>query len=94
MLTYLLGIILSLFHINLSIFGSGQLGLIFSLVIVVVAALNLIIDFEFIGQMSASQSAPKYMEWYGAFGLLVTVVWLYVSLLRLLSILNGGSDNR
>lgn len=94
MLTYLLGMILSFFHINLSIFGNGQLGLIFSLVIVVVAALNLIIDFEFITQMSSSQSAPKYMEWYGAFGLLVTVVWLYVSLLRLLSILNGGGNNR
>jgi uncharacterized YccA/Bax inhibitor family protein len=94
MLTYLLGMILSFFHINLSIFGNGQLGLIFSLVIVVVAALNLIIDFEFISQMSDSQSAPKYMEWYGAFGLLVTVVWLYVSMLRLLSILNGGGNNR
>lgn len=93
MLTYLLGMILSFFHIQLPIFGGGQLGLIFSLVIVVVAALNLIIDFEFIAQMSASQSAPRYMEWYGAFGLLVTVVWLYVSMLRLLSILNGG-DNR
>jgi uncharacterized YccA/Bax inhibitor family protein len=92
-LTYLLGMILSFFHINLSILGGGQIGLIFSLVVVVVAALNLIIDFEFIGQMSASQSAPKYMEWYGAFGLLVTVVWLYVSILRVLSILNGN-DNR
>jgi uncharacterized YccA/Bax inhibitor family protein len=63
-------------------------------VIVVVAALNLIIDFEFIAQSSASGNAPRYMEWYGAFGLLVTVVWLYVSMLRLLSILNGGGNNR
>ena len=94
MLTYLLGMILSFFHIQLPIFGGGQLGLIFSLVIVVVAALNLIIDFEFISQSAASGNAPRYMEWYGAFGLLVTVVWLYVSMLRLLSILNGGSDNR
>jgi len=78
----------------LPIFGGGQLGLIFSLAVVVVAALNLIIDFEFIAQSAASGAAPKYMEWYGAFGLLVTVVWLYVSILRLLSILNGGSDNR
>jgi len=93
-ITYLLGWILHFFHINLPIFGGGQLGLIFSLVIVVVAALNLIIDFEFIKQASDSASAPKYMEWYGAFGLLVTVVWLYVSILRLLAILNGGGDNR
>jgi len=92
MLTYLLGMILSFFHINLSIFGGGQIGLIFGLVVVVVAALNLIIDFEFIAQMNDSQSAPKYMEWYGAFGLLVTVVWLYVSILRVLSILNGGNN--
>jgi uncharacterized YccA/Bax inhibitor family protein len=93
-LTYLLGMILSFFHINLSIFGGGQIGLIFSLVIVVVAALNLIIDFEFIQQSAASESAPKYMEWYSAFGLLVTVVWLYISILRVLSILNGGGNNR
>jgi len=94
MLTYLLGFILSLFHINLSIFGGGQIGLIFSLVIVVVAALNLIIDFEFIQQSAESGEAPKYMEWYGSFGLLVTVVWLYISILRVLSILNGGGNNR
>jgi uncharacterized YccA/Bax inhibitor family protein len=93
-LTYLLGMILSFFHINLSIFGGGQIGLIFSLVVVVVAALNLIIDFEFIQQSAESGAAPKYMEWYGAFGLLVTVVWLYVSILRLLAILNGGNNNR
>jgi len=95
MLTYLLGMILSFFHIQLPIFGGGQLGLIFSLAVVVVAALNLIIDFEFIQQSAESSAAPKYMEWYGAFGLLVTVVWLYVSVLRLLAILNGGGgDNR
>jgi uncharacterized YccA/Bax inhibitor family protein len=89
--TYLLGMVLSFFHINLSIFGNGQFGLIFSLVVVVVAALNLIIDFEFIKQASDSGSAPKYMEWYGAFGLLVTVVWLYISILRLLANLNGNN---
>jgi hypothetical protein len=93
-LTYLLGMILSFFHINLSIFGGGQIALIFSLVVVVVAALNLIIDFEFIKQSADAGNAPKYMEWYGAFGLLVTVVWLYVSILRVLSILNGGGNNR
>jgi uncharacterized YccA/Bax inhibitor family protein len=90
-LTYLLGMILSLFHINLSIFGNGQFGLIFSIIVVGVAALNLIIDFEFIKQSSDSGNAPKYMEWYGAFGLLVTVVWLYISILRVLSNLSGNN---
>jgi len=94
MLTYLLGMILSFFHIQLPIFGGGQLGIIFSVAVVIIAALNLIIDFEFIQQSADSGSAPKYMEWYGAFGLLVTVVWLYVSILRLLAILNGGNNNR
>jgi uncharacterized YccA/Bax inhibitor family protein len=92
MLTYLLGFILSFFHINLPIFGGGQIGIIFSLAVVVIAALNLIIDFEFIKQASDSGSAPKYMEWYGAFGLLVTVVWLYISILRLLAILSGNNN--
>jgi uncharacterized YccA/Bax inhibitor family protein len=57
----------------------------------VIAALNLIIDFEFIKQSADSGAAPKYMEWYGAFGLLVTVVWLYISILQLLSKLNGNN---
>jgi len=91
MLTYFLGMILSFFHINLPIFGGGGIGILFSLAVVVIAALNLIIDFEFIQQSADSNSAPKYMEWYGAFGLLVTVVWLYISLLQLLSKLNGNN---
>lgn len=64
--------------------GSSTLGIAFSLVVVVVAALNLVLDFDFIEQ-GARQGAPKYMEWYAAFGLLVTLVWLYLELLRLLS---------
>jgi uncharacterized YccA/Bax inhibitor family protein len=63
-------------------------GILFSLVVVVIAALNLILDFDMIEQGSA-HGAPKYMEWYGAFGLLVTVVWLYIEILRLLSKLNS-----
>ena len=55
--------------------------------IVVIAALNLSLDFDFI-ESSARNQAPKHMEWYGAFGLLVTLVWLYVEILRLLAILN------
>ncbi|WP_240099727.1 Bax inhibitor-1/YccA family protein [Thermomonas flagellata] len=64
--------------------GSSPLGIAFSLVVVAVAALNLVLDFDFIEQ-GVEQGAPKYMEWYGAFGLLVTLVWLYLELLRLLS---------
>ena len=91
MLTFLLGMILSLFGIHLSIFGGGTIGILFSLAVVVIAALNLIIDFEFIKQSADSGAAPKYMEWYGAFGLLVTLVWLYISILQLLAKLNGNN---
>ena len=59
-------------------------GIIFSLVVVVIAALNLVIDFDFIEQ-GAETNAPKYMEWYGAFGLMVTLIWLYLEILRLLA---------
>jgi uncharacterized YccA/Bax inhibitor family protein len=53
-------------------------------VVVVIAALNLVMDFDFIEEGS-EQGAPKYMEWYGAFGLMVTLIWLYLELLRLLA---------
>jgi uncharacterized YccA/Bax inhibitor family protein len=62
----------------------GVPGIIFSLIVVAVAALNLVLDFDFIEE-GATQGSPKYMEWYAAFGLLVTLVWLYLELLRLLS---------
>jgi len=58
--------------------------ILFSLVIVAIAAMNLIMDFDMIEQ-GAAMGAPKYMEWYCAFGLLVTIVWLYMEILRLLS---------
>ncbi|MDQ6645972.1 MAG: Bax inhibitor-1/YccA family protein [Pseudomonadota bacterium] len=64
--------------------GSSGLGIGFSAVVVVIAALNLILDFDMIEQ-GANARAPKYMEWYGAFALVVTLVWLYLELLRLLS---------
>jgi len=66
------------------IHDSGPVGIGFSLVVVVIAALNLILDFDFIERGVAMQ-APRHMEWYGAFGLLVTLIWLYLELLRLLS---------
>lgn len=63
---------------------AGWLGIGFSAFVVVIAALNLVLDFDFI-EKGAEQGAPKYMEWYGAFGLIVTLVWLYLEILRLLS---------
>ena len=66
------------------IHDSGLIGIAFSGFVVVIAALNLVLDFDFI-ENGVEQGAPKYMEWYAAFGLLVTLVWLYLELLRLLS---------
>jgi len=84
-LVYFLSMILGLFHVQVpGIFGSGPVGILFSLFVVVIAALNLVLDFNFIEQ-GAMQGAPKYMEWYGAFGLVVTLVWLYLEILRLLA---------
>ncbi len=84
-LMYLVSMVLGFFGINIGfIHSSGPMGIIISLVVVVVAALNLILDFDFIERASA-QGAPKYMEWYGAFGLMVTLIWLYIEFLKLLS---------
>jgi len=87
---YLLVWVMSLFgYNNLQFLHEGStFGIIFSLVVVVIAALNLILDFDMIEQ-GAAMGAPKYMEWYGAFGLMVTFVWLYLEILRLLSKLNS-----
>ena len=66
------------------IHSSGTYGIIFSLIVVGIAALNLVLDFDFI-ENGAEKGAPKYMEWVGALGLMVTLVWLYIELLRLLA---------
>ena len=66
------------------IHSSGTFGILFSLGVVIVAALNLVLDFDFIEE-GAERGAPKYMEWYAAFGLLVTLIWLYLEILRLLA---------
>ena len=93
MLMYLLGFVLSFFGVQMSfLHDSSPLSIGISLVIVGVAALNLILDFDFI-ERGAANRAPKYMEWYAAFGLLVTLVWLYLELLRLLSKLQGRGRN-
>lgn len=84
-LVYLASIVLGFFGINLSLItGTGMFGVGFSLVIVVIAALNLVLDFDLI-EKGAEAKAPKYYEWYTAFGLIITLVWLYLELLRLLS---------
>lgn len=85
MVFYLGSWIVSLFGVNLSMLhNSSPLSIGISLVIVAVAAFSLLMDYEFIRQASAA-GAPKYMEWYGAFGLTVTLVWLYLELLKLLA---------
>jgi uncharacterized YccA/Bax inhibitor family protein len=84
-LVYLVSMVLGFFHVNVPILNDASpLGIILSLVIVGVAALNLILDFDMI-ESGVAQGAPRYMEWYAAFGLLVTLVWLYLEILRLLS---------
>jgi len=81
---YLVDIVLRWFgHSVPFIHDNGPFGIIVSLVIVAIAALNLVMDFDFISQGVARRS-PKYMEWYSAFGLMVTLVWLYLEILRLL----------
>ncbi len=88
-LFYMAEILLGFFGIHFALVnGSGVLGIGISLVIVCVAALNLVLDFDFI-ESGVAAGAPKYMEWYGAFGLMVTLVWLYLEMLRLLSKFRG-----
>ncbi len=85
MLVYLVGFIMSFFGSGIPmIHENGIVGIGFSLVVVVIASLNLVMDFDFI-EAGAESGAPKYMEWYGAFGLLVTLCWLYLEMLRLLA---------
>lgn len=86
---YLLSMVLRIFGVQMAFLHEGSLmGIGFSLVVVVIASLNLILDFDRIEQ-GAAAGAPKYMEWYGAFGLMVTIVWLYLEILRLLSKLSS-----
>lgn len=82
---YLLTFILGFFGIHFTtIFGSSLIGIGFSVFVVIIAALNLVLDFDFI-ESGAASGAPKYMEWYGGFALLVTLIWLYLEILRLLA---------
>ena len=90
-IVYLVNFIMSFFGGGLSVMSienASMMSIGFSLFVVVMASLNLVLDFDFIEQ-GAEVGAPKYMEWYGAFGLLVTLVWLYLEILRLLAKLNS-----
>ncbi|HKD63215.1 MAG TPA: Bax inhibitor-1/YccA family protein [Candidatus Acidoferrales bacterium] len=84
-LFYIVEIVLGFFGVHFTaINGSGAIGIGFSIFVVIIAALNLVLDFDFI-ETGVRVGAPKYMEWYGAFGLMVTLIWLYFEILRLLS---------
>ncbi|MBZ5857215.1 Bax inhibitor-1/YccA family protein [Flavihumibacter profundi] len=86
---YLIAMVLRLFSIDIAFLHEGSMiGILFSVFVVAIAALNLILDFDRIEQ-GVAMGAPKYMEWYGAFGLIVTIVWLYIEILRLLSKLSS-----
>ena len=86
-LVYMANFIMSFFGASISVLdptNSSLMSIGISLFIVVIASLNLVLDFDFIEE-GAEKGAPKYMEWYGAFGLLVTLIWLYLEILKLLS---------
>ncbi|SPF56582.1 conserved membrane hypothetical protein [Candidatus Desulfosporosinus infrequens] len=87
-IVYMVSMLLGLFGIHLPFLHTGLFGIIFSLVVIGVAALNLILDFDNIEQ-GARNRAPAYMEWVGAFGLMLTLIWLYWEILRLISILRN-----
>jgi uncharacterized YccA/Bax inhibitor family protein len=85
-LFYVVGLLLqAFFHFSVPlVYSSGPIGILFSLFVVAVAAMNLVLDFEFVATGVANR-APKWMEWYAAFSLMVTLIWLYLEILRLLS---------
>ena len=89
-IVYLVDLVLGFFGKAVPfLYDNGPLGIGISVFIVIIAALNLVLDFDFIEHGSES-GAPKYMEWYGAFGLMVTLVWLYLEILRLLAKLSNN----
>ena len=87
-LTYLVDIVIGFFGHTIPFINDGSsLGIAFSLLVVGIAAFNLLLDFDLIEKLT-DQDAPQYMEWYAGFALLVTIVWLYLEILRLLAKLN------
>jgi len=89
LVVYLISWIVSLFGVTVPFLSNGLFGLLFSVVVAGVAAFNLLLDFDVI-ERGSNAGAPVYMSWYAAFGLTVTLVWLYLSILRILAILNGN----
>ena len=90
-IVYLINFIMGFFGSGMSIMDVNNpsiFSIVFSIVVIIIAALNLVLDFDFIEE-GAEKGVPKYMEWYGAFGLLVTLIWLYLEILRLLAKLNS-----
>lgn len=90
-IVYLINFVMGFFGSNMGVMqidNASPMSIGFSVVVVIIAALNLVLDFDFIEE-GAEKGAPKYMEWYGAFGLLVTLIWLYLEILRLLAKLNS-----
>ena len=84
-IVYLITMVLGLFHVNVPyIHQGGPIGVGLSIVVIIIAALNLVLDFDFIENGERAR-APKYMEWYGAFALIMTLVWLYLEILRMLN---------
>jgi uncharacterized YccA/Bax inhibitor family protein len=93
-LLYFVSMVLGFFGVRVPyIHDSSPIGIAFSVFVVVIAALNLVLDFDFI-ERGAEAGVPKYMEWVGAFGLLVTLVWLYLEILHLLAKIQGGGRDR
>lgn len=83
-LFYFVSIVLSFFHVTMPLLYGGTGAIVFSLVVVGIAAMNLALDFDLIAR-GAEHGAPKFMEWYAAFGVMVTLIWLYLEILRLLA---------
>jgi len=91
MMLYLVDLIMSFFGTGLPVMdinNASMMSIGFSVLVIIIAAMNLVVDFDFIEE-GAEKGAPKYMEWYGAFGLIVTLLWLYLEILRLLAKLNS-----
>lgn len=91
MLFYGINLLLGLFGMDFGFHRSGMIGIGFSLFVVGLAAFNLLLDFDII-ERGAKGGAPKWMEWFGGFALIVTLVWLYIEILRLLAILSSSDD--
>lgn len=90
-IVYLINFVMGFFGSSMGVMqidNASPMSIGFSIVVVIIAALNLVLDFDFIEE-GAEKGAPKYMEWYGAFGLLVTLIWLYLEILRLLAKINS-----